>query len=453
MSYSLENVTKYQIKQILDGLNEHQAMAMVYDWSLWARPEQLPPITDDWFTWFILAGRGFGKTRTGAEWTRYLAKNKYTNRIALVAPTAADARDTMVEGESGILAISPPYFRPVYNPSKRRLTWPNGVIGSLFSADEPERLRGPQHGAAWCDEVGSWRYPEAMDMLDFGLRLGKRPLKAITTTPKSTKFIKELLEQEHTIVVRGSTYDNRSNLAPSFFDQVVSKYEGTRLGRQELHAEILEESEGALWKRAWLDATRLRQVPSDVELTRIVVGIDPNTSDKKESDETGINVAGRGDDNRGYVLADYSMNSTTQEWARKAVAAYHDHNADCIVAEGNNGGDLVKTVIKQIDPTIHVKIVYASKGKYARAEPISMLYEQGRISHVGYFAELEDQQCNWDPNEKNGYSPDRMDSLVWTLWDLFKQLPPRPNDFNVMGEMKTINEFDINTITVTTPDW
>lgn len=303
---------------------------------------------------------------------------------------------------------------PKYEPSKRRLTWPNGAIATTYSADEPSLLRGPQHDAAWCDELASWQYPETWDMLMFGLRLGMDPRVIVTTTPKPTKLIKELLAAKTTHVTRGSTYDNRGNLAPAFFSQIISKFEGTRLGRQELQAELLEDVVGALWNRKQLDLLRALQLP---EMKRIVVAVDPAVTSKENSDETGIVVVGRGFDDKGYVIEDLSCQVSPDQWATKAVNAFKRHQADRIIAEVNNGGDLVQTVLRTVDPNIPYKAVRASRGKVARAEPISALYEQGRILHQGSFPELEDQMCGFVP-DKLECSPDRVDALVWGMTEL-----------------------------------
>lgn len=370
----------------------------------------------NWRTWLLLAGRGFGKTRTGAEWIRQQVESGTYGRIALVSPTAADARDVLVEGESGILAISPPWFKPIYEPSKRRLTWPNGAIATTYSADEPDRLRGPQHDGAWADELCAWRHADdAWNMLMLGLRLGKDPRVAVTTTPKPTKLIKELMVAPTTYITRGSTYDNAANLAPAFIQQIVSKYEGTRLGRQELYAEILDDVPGALWTSSMIENLRVKQAP---ELVRIVVAIDPAVSADEGSNETGIIAAGRGVDGRGYVLKDLSCILSPDGWARRAVNAYHDLKADRIIAEVNNGGDLVEATIRTVDRRVAYRKVHASRGKRTRAEPIAAMYEQGKIHHVGVFPELENQMCIYVPDNYDG-SPDRMDALVWAFTELF----------------------------------
>jgi predicted phage terminase large subunit-like protein len=372
----------------------------------------------------LLAGRGFGKTRTGAELVRLRVGMRTARHVALVAPTAADTRDVMVEGESGLLAIAPSWDRPEYEPSKRRLTWENGAIATTYSADEPERLRGPQHDFAWCDELAAWRYPEAWDMLMFGLRLGQDPRAVVTTTPRPTKLIKALVADPKVVVTRGSTYDNKDNLPSAFLDQIVRRYEGTRLGRQELDAEILDDVPGALWTHGLIDATRVNTVPS---LTRIVVAIDPAVSSDEHADETGIVVAGKSADGHGYVLADLSGRYTPTEWAKAAIAAYHAHAADRIVAEVNNGGDMVEATLRVVDPSVAFAAVHASHGKVARAEPVAALYEQGRVHHLGALPRLEDQMCCFahDFNrETAGYSPDRVDALVWALSELLIQPVP-----------------------------
>lgn len=403
------------------ALSPAEARALLYDWPFWARPAQLPP-QGNWRVWLLLAGRGFGKTRTGAELMRARIAAWTARRVALVAPTAADARNVMVEGESGILAISPPWDRPRYEPSKRRLTWPNGAIATLYSADEPERLRGPQHDATWCDELGSWRYPETWDMLMFGLRLGTDPRVVVTTTPRPTKLIRALIADPTAIVTRGSTYENRANLAPAFLEQIVRKYEGTRLGRQELEAELLDDVPGALWSRGIIEAARARTSPT---LIRVVVAIDPAATSTKDADETGIIVAGKDGQGQGWVLADASGRYQPTEWAKTAVAAYRAHHADRVVAEVNNGGDMVEATLRVVDPNVPFAAVRASRGKITRAEPVAALYEQGRVHHLGAFPQLEDQMCSFTPSGDRefamrpaGTSPDRVYALVWALTDL-----------------------------------
>lgn len=359
-----------------------------------------------------MAGRGFGKTRCGAEWVHEQIRQG-RERIALVGETKADVRDVMVEGESGILATAG-RNRPLYEPSKRRLTWPNGAIGVCYSGDEPDQLRGPQHDAAWLDELAKYRYAEeTWSNLDLGLRLGESPQAVITTTPRPVQIMRELVADELVTVTRGSTYDNLQNLAESFAKRIVERYEGTRLGRQELHAEILDDVVGALWSREMIDAHRLRETPPHFE--RIVVGVDPAVTSGEDADETGILVAGM-IGNRGYIVEDLSGQYTPQEWAIQAIKAYYKYNADRIVAEVNQGGDMVEHTIRTVDRNVSYKAVRAARGKILRAEPIAALYEQGRIHHCGTFAALEDQLCMYTHESRD--SPDRLDALVWALTDL-----------------------------------
>ena len=385
---------------------------LLFDWRVWRRPKQATP-PGDWTIWLILAGRGFGKTRTGAEWVREQVSDGAASRIALVGPTAGDVRDTMIEGESGLLSVFPPSERPRYEPSKRRVTFHTGAVATAFSADEPDRLRGPNHDLAWCDELAAWRYPDAWDMLIFGLRIGQHPRALVTTTPRPTPIIRSLVARGDVAVVKGSTYENRANLAASFFDEIVARYEGTRLGRQELHAEILDDVDGALWTRDMIEAGRTSTLP---DLKRIVVAIDPAASAKETSSETGIVACGIGDDGHGYVLEDRSIRGTPNEWASEAVASYHRLKADRIVAEANQGGDMVRHTLDTVERGIPIRLVHASRGKRVRAEPIAALYEQGRIHHLGMFADLEDQLCSWVPDRSA--SPDRLDALVWALTEL-----------------------------------
>jgi len=443
---SLANFSLHQLRDEVDpedlvklfsNLTDEEAMLLQYQWSFWARPQQLLPTlnsTTSWLTWLILAGRGFGKTRSGAEWVRDLVENRGYKRIALVAEDAGDARDVMVEGESGILGISPPWFKPNYEPSKRRLTWPNGARATIFSADDPESLRGPQHDAAWLDELCKWRYQqETWDQLQFGLRLGKRPVQCITTTPKPTKLLKEIVARKSTLITKGHTYDNLDNLAGSFREAIVSRYEGTRLGRQELGAEILDDNPNALFHQPIIDQNRIpsKQMPEDLQMT--VVAVDPPITGNEKSDECGIIVASRDIPNTNhahfYVEHDGTVQGRSPEkWGAAAVSLYYKHQANAIVIETNQGGDMAENVIRNVDPTVKVVQVKATKGKWIRAEPIAGLYEQGRVHHAGTFSELEDQMCDFDPSGTvEGKSPDRMDALVWALAELSgrKQSDPR----------------------------
>lgn len=422
MKSYLSRLSQEEIATAISELNDHEAEAILHDWELWARPEQLEP-PGNWRTWLILAGRGYGKTRTGAETVVARVKAGKCGRVALVAPTAADVRDTVVEGESGILSISPNNFRPRYEPSRRRLIWPNGAIATTYSAEEPDRLRGPQQDFAWCDELAAWKYPEAYDQLQFGLRLGSDPRQIITTTPRPTKIIKTIASDPTTIITKGSTYDNKANLAPAFLQQIIKKYENTRLGRQELDAEILEDNPNALWKRDQIDALRVNNLPQS--LKRVVVGVDPAVTNNEKSNETGIIIAAKGSDDHGYILNDLTISASPDGWGRQVVEGYHFYQADRIIAEVNNGGDLVEAIIRTIDANVPFTKVHASRGKAKRAEPIAALYEQGRVHHLGCFPKLEDQMCNFDPSinqlsDSEDESPDRMDALVWALTELFE---------------------------------
>jgi len=401
--------------KVLDSLTEKEAEALLYDWEFWARPKQLPPDWD-WYIWLLLSGRGGGKTRTGAELIIKWAKERYSP-IALVGQTKADVRDTMLEvGESAILNICPPWFRPEYEPSKRRLTFPNGVLAIIYSGDEPDQLRGPQHSKAWVDELAKFKYPqETWNNLLFGLRIGEKPQAVVTTTPRPIPIIKALVNDSRTAVTRGHTLENRDNLAPDFLNYILSRYEGTRLGRQELAGEVLDDNPDALWQRNKIDELRIRQHP---DLARVVVAIDPQGTDSPESAETGIIVAGTAHISgqlHGYILADLTIKGTPDKWATAGVTGYYNYKADRIVGEVNNGGDMVEHTIRTVDPNVSFKSVHASRGKAVRAEPVSALYEQGRIHHIGFFPDLEDQLCEWVPGDK---SPDRLDALVWAITEL-----------------------------------
>ncbi len=397
-----------------DGKSKKMA---VYGWRYRARGNQRPPADTDWIVWLLLAGRGFGKTRTGAEMIVAEVRAKRAKRIALIGPTAADVRDVMVEGESGILSVAPPDSRPVYQVSKRRLVWQNGAVAFCYSADEPRRLRGPQHDLAWADEVSAWRFAQAAwDNLMLGLRLGNRPRIVVTTTPKPSRLLRDLIAAPSTRVTSGSTYANRDQLAATFISAIARRYEGTRLGRQEIHAELLEQADGALWSRAMIEAAR---IPRDAAAPpkRIVVAIDPAVTSGKGSDETGIIVASLGRDGLAYVLCDASGRFTADEWARRAVNLYAEYRADRIVGEVNNGGELIEILLRTVNPNVAYKAVTASKGKQTRAEPVAALYEQGRVRHAGGFPALEDQMCNWEPGGGES-SPDRVDALVWAITEL-----------------------------------
>jgi predicted phage terminase large subunit-like protein len=366
----------------------------------------------------VKAGRGWGKTRVGAEWVRQQAQA--VGRIALVGPTAADVRDVMVEGDSGIMSICSPDDRPEYQPSRRRLVWPSGALAYCYSADEPERLRGPQHHAAWCDEVGAWRYPEAWDQLRMGLRLGADPRAVVTTTPRPTELMSRIAKDPGTVVTRGTTFDNRANLAREFVDAIVARYEGTRLGRQELLGEDLDDNPTALWRRDEIDRHRRHALP---EMVRIVVAVDPAVTASEEADETGIIVVGLGDDGHGYVLEDRSLRATPDAWGRETVAAFNRHRANAIVVEVNQGGDLVRHLLGTLQTRLPIREVRASRAKVARAEPVAALYEQGKVHHVGSLPGLEDQLCGWTPGNE---SPDRLDALVWGITELMLDRAAEP---------------------------
>lgn len=398
-------------KAFIASLTSEELDVLAYDWTFWARDKQLIP-DGDWLTWLNLAGRGYGKTRTGAEAVREMVMNRGYRRVGLIARTAGDARDVMVEGESGLLSVFPPWERPLYEPSKRRVTFSNGATATTYSGDKPDQLRGPQHDLIWADELAAWRYPEAWDQAQFGLRLGSQPRAIVTTTPRPTELIRSLVKAPTTVITSGTTYENLPNLAQSAVSYLKAKYDNTRLGRQELYAEILDDVPGALWTRAILEKYRVTEAP---DMRRVVVAIDPAVSVGEDANETGIVVAGIGADGHGYVLDDVTVSGSPDHWARVAVYAYYHYEADKIIAESNQGGDMVSHTIRMIDRNLPVKLVRATRGKYVRAEPVSAVYEQGKVHHVGFFAELEDQLCTWVPGED---SPDRLDALVWAFTEL-----------------------------------
>jgi phage terminase large subunit-like protein len=423
------------LSRFLSSLSARDLNRLQYDFELWARDDQLPPALAQsgvpWTTWLMLGGRGAGKTRAGAEWVRSIARAGEgalaKPRIALVGETLADARAVMVEGVSGLLAVHPHAQRPLYEPSKRQVTWGSGAIAQIFSAEDPESLRGPQFTAAWCDELGKWRRPtETWDMLQFGLRLGDAPRQVVTTTPRPVPLIKTLLADPRCAVTKVATAANAANLAPSFLSAIVGRYRGTRLGRQELDAELLEDRAGALWPRALLEACRVAVAP---ELLRVVVAVDPPASSGPHADACGIVVAGVSAEPRAYVLADRTRQGVRPlDWARAVIAAYRRYEADRIVVEVNQGGDMVETVLRQVDASVPVKPVRATRGKVLRAEPVAALYEQGRVSHVGAFPELEDEMSDFGADGlSGGVSPDRVDALVWALTELCLRAPPEPH--------------------------
>ena len=428
---TLRELPPAKVKELFLKLGPDKVDELQHDWMFWARDNQLEPQGSDWNNWVLSCGRGFGKTRVGAEWVREQVKQGH-KRIACVASTNSDIERVMVKGESGFLNVcwkgdkthkGKDMGFPEWSPTKRSLTWANGAKVEFYSAEEPERLRGPQFSAAWCDELAAWNKDiDTWAMLQFCLRLGKHPRVCVTTTPKPTKLMRELLKNPKSIVTNGSTFDNAANLADTYLVAVRDQYENTRLGRQELYAEVLEEAEGALWTSETLEAAAIKH--EDVpDLTRIVVALDPAVTANAESDMTGIIVAGIDINGIAYVLGDYTDKLSPQGWAEKAIKLYHQYEADRIVAEVNQGGDMVKLTIHNIDDSISYKAVRASRGKYARAEPVSALYERGLVKHVvnppdgANLNELETQYRTWEPLGRIG-SPDRLDAAVWAITDL-----------------------------------
>lgn len=419
----LASLPERERQKAIDQLDPETRAYLAYYWRFWARPEQLQP-EGDWTYWLILAGRGWGKTRTGAETVREWVKT--CDMVNLIGATVDDARDIMIEGESGILAICPDDERPEYRKSERKLIWPNGATSLIFTADEPERLRGKQHKALWADEMAAWRYQEAWDQAKFGLRLGDRPRAVVTTTPRPVRNVTDLIKDRATFVTRGTTYDNRANLAPTFFAEIVKRYEGTRLGRQELNAELLLDVPGALWTRESIQHLPRTAAPL---MQRIVVAIDPPATSQDNSNECGIVVCALGEDQQGYVLADRSGVMSPREWAVAAVTAYREFDADLIVAEVNQGGEMVENTVRSVAPNVSYKGVRASRGKYVRAEPISALYARGIVYHCGQFEAMEDQMCTFTPDfdRKINGSPDRLDALVWGMTELFPSFVAVPD--------------------------
>jgi phage terminase large subunit-like protein len=415
-------------EKFLNELDEGELRALPYLFEFWAMPHQLPP-EGDWRAWVIMGGRGAGKTRAGAEWVRSVVEgarpldNGRCGRVALVGETIEQVREVMIFGDSGILACSPADRRPDWEATRKRLVWPNGAIATVHSAHDPEGLRGPQFDAAWVDEMAKWKKSqETWDMLQFALRLGDRPQVCVTTTPRNVDVLKSLLKSPSTVLTHAATEANRAHLAASFLEEVHARYRGTRLGRQELDGVLLADAEGALWTSAMLESARVREVP---KLDRIVVAVDPATTSGAAADECGIVVAGvqssgPPQDWRAYVLADCTVKGMGPSgWARAAIAAMERFGADRLVAEVNQGGQMVLEVIRQVDPLVPYKGVHASRGKVARAEPVAALYEQGRVRHVCGMDTLEDQMCRMTQRGyEGGGSPDRVDALVWALHEL-----------------------------------
>ena len=404
--------------RLIGNMTPRECAQIFYDWTFWARPDQAPP-PGDWIVWLILAGRGAGKTRAGAEAVRLWSQSFPI--VNLIGPTADDVRDVMVLGESGILNICRRDERPRYLASSARLEWPNGAMSLLFSAEEPDRLRGKQHMKLWLDELAAWRRPDAFDQAMLGLRLGDKPQMVVTTTPRPTKIIKGLVADRNTIVTRGSTFSNRVHLARAFLKRIARRYEGRAIGRQELYAEIVEETPGALWTRPLSERQRVAPEASPREFAEVVVAVDPPARSGKQADECGIVVAAKGGDGRLYVLADLtSQGDTPAGWAARVGTAYRGFAANRVVAEINNGGEMVTEVLRQAEPHLPVRTVTATRGKFLRAEPIAAAYERGLVHHAGTFPKLEDQLCALTPDfdRRSGPSPDRADALVWAIADL-----------------------------------
>jgi len=479
------SIASGRLPEVLNELSAAELEFIAHDWQLWARDEQLAPESllgasdsrsasrpeapvvspaasavapssfresapcgrlceaesqgaKQWRVWLLLGGRGSGKTRAGAEWVRSLtlapddspAGSRPSGaevRVALVGKTIADVRNVMIEGQSGLLAIHPARERPLFEPSKRRLTWPNGAVAELFSADEPEALRGPQFTAAWCDELAKWRNAEkTWDMLQFALRLGDAPRACVTTTPRARKILKSIMADEATVTVNLATADNASNLAPTFLAEMTRRYAGSAIGRQELLGEIVDDASDGLWRRHWIEEARIEAAP---EMQRVVVALDPPVTATASSDACGIVVAVLGVDKRAYVLADRTVQGRTPElWARAALSAYDDFEADRMVAEVNQGGDLVISVLQQFRENFPVVKVRATRGKWVRAEPVAALYAEGRVAHIGRFDALEDQMCAFGADGTvKGRSPDRADALVWAITDLLLSDTTKPS--------------------------
>jgi phage terminase large subunit-like protein len=417
-----------QIRAFLDGLSEEAMLALPYLFEFWAMAHQLPP-EGDWKTWIVLGGRGAGKTRAGAEWVRSRVEGAkpldpgQAKRVALVGETIEQVREVMIFGDSGIIACSPPDRMPKWEATRKRLVWPNGAIAQVFSAFDPDGLRGPQFDAAWVDELAKWKKGRAAwDMLQFALRLGESPQQVVTTTPQNVAVLREILASDSSVTSSAPTRANRAFLAPSFLREVTAKYGGTRLGRQELDGAVLHEAEGALWSAEIIEAAQIDAAP---EMDRIVVAVDPPVSGHARSDDCGILVVGAVTQGpptqwRAYVLADDTVSGASpQVWASAAIEAYHRFGADRLVAEVNQGGDLVESVIRANDPMVSYRAVRASRGKVARAEPVAALYEQGRVKHLRGLGVLEDQMAEMTARGFLGRgSPDRVDALVWAVTDL-----------------------------------
>ena len=423
LAEQLKNLPEPKRNQFIRSLSEEECNQLVHQWNgFLARPNQITP-KGDWEIWLVMAGRGFGKTRTGAEWVREQVDKCGVKKIALVGETAADARNVMVEGESGILNVYPDSQKPKYEPSKRQITWKNGAVAMLYNATEPDQLRGPQHEIAWCDELAKWKYGrQTWDQLQFGLRIGKKPRQIITTTPRPIELVKSIHagEEGKVFVTRGKTIDNKSNLSDNFIKKIQKRYKGTRLGRQEINGEIIGDTPGALWRLADIDAYRTHEPPNNVD--RIIVAVDPAVSSGEDANENGIIVAAT-KDQAGFVIEDASARGTPLTWARRVISMYDKYKADGVVVEINQGGEMVAETIRAVRKNINIIQVRATRGKHVRAEPIAALYEQGRIHHVGQMDELETQMSMMtNAGYEGNNSPDRLDALVWALTELFPEI-------------------------------
>ena len=440
----LREMSTEELTEAFSKLTPQELEEIMYEWKVWARPNQLAP-EGDWRVWLLNCGRGFGKTRTGAEWVREQVKLGFT-RIACVGPTKGSVRQVMVDGTSGLLSVCHDgdktyegihVGKPVWSPTNNTITWYNKAnskkvaVVEVFSAEDPERLRGPQFERAWCDEICAWfRRDETWDMLRFCMRLGKNPKIVVTTTPKPDRVIRSLVEPARlasgeVVLTLGSSYENEDNIDLT----EIKAFEGTRLGRQEIHAEILTEAAGALWTKDIFEKCAAYEIEDAVEfaksLKRVVVSVDPAVTSNKHSDDTGIIVAGVDINGIAYILEDATDKYTPEGWATKAVQLYDKYEADCLVAEKNMGGDLVRSTFKTVDESLPITLVHASKGKFARAEPVSALYEQGKVKHLKGLFDLEDQCCTWEPLESIG-SPDRLDAMVWAIYTLLLKNRPKP---------------------------
>jgi phage terminase large subunit-like protein len=423
----LASATPEVIEAFLHELSDHTLMALPWLFEFWALPHQIPP-EGMWKTWMIMGGRGAGKTRAGAEWVRAQVEGSkpgdpgISNRLALVGETIDQVREVMIFGESGIMACTPPDRRPVWEAGRKRLVWSNGATAQVFSAHDPESLRGPQFDAAWADELAKWPKAEATwDMLQFALRLGDYPRQVVTTTPKNVRALKSVMKNPSTVVTHAPTEANKAFLAQSFLEEVRARYDGTRLGRQELDGALLEDVDGALWTRAMIEAARGEKPP---KFSRVVVAVDPAASGKAGSDQCGIVVVGVVTEGppqewRAWVLEDATVSAAPTEWARTVAKVFHRHAADRVIAEGNQGGEMVESVLRSVDALMPIRRVHARVGKSARAEPVAALYEQGRITHLRGLGPLEDQLCQMSRTGFQGKgSPDRADALVWALTEL-----------------------------------